>query len=155
MRAEVRPATAEDIEALADRMRQADRDELAASHGHSPREALEKALAASTSAWVGVVDGLPVCMFGVAPASILSGRGVVWMLGAQELDSYPRTFLRRCRGCVDMMHRVYPRLENFVDDRNTTSKNWLRWLGFTLAEEAVTLRSGVQFRHFWRETSHV
>ena len=154
MRAEVRPAVAEDIPAIAAAMRAADRAEVAASHGHTPEQALESSLAASTAAWTGLIDGEPVCMFGVGPISILAGRGAPWMLGTEHLERWPRTFLRRCKACVSAMLAVYPYLENYVDDRNDKSKLWLAWLGFTLAEKAVTLPNGVAFRHFAKQGSN-
>lgn len=148
MRVEVREATADDIPAIAGAMRAADRAEIEASHGHTPDAALRSSLQHSTAAWVGVIEGVPVCMFGVGPISILSGRGAPWMLGTDHIDKWPRTFLRRCRPCVAAMLAVYPYLENYVDDRNEKSKQWLRWLGFALAEKPVTLPNGVAFRHF-------
>lgn len=149
MRVEIREATADDIPALAAGMRQADRDEVEASHGWTdPAFALAESLAFSTRAWTGLIDEEPVCMFGVGPLSILGGRGSPWMLGTDALARRPRTFLRRCRPCVEAMLSVYPWLENYVDDRNVLSKKWLAWLGFTLAAGTVTMRSGAQFRHF-------
>lgn len=148
MRAEIREATADDIPALAAAMRQADREEVDAAHGHTAEEALAASLAGSTRAWTGLVDGEPVCMFGVGPISVLAGRGAPWMLGTDRLERCPRTFLRRSRTCVAAMLAVYPWLENYVAEKNTVSIAWLRWLGFTLAEEPVTLPNGSQFRHF-------
>lgn len=153
MRGEVRLATVEDIAPIAARMRAADRDEIAASHGHTPEQALSASLAGSTAAWTGLIDDEPACMFGVGPIAILAGRGAPWMLGAEVLDRMPRRFLRqeflpRCRESVQAMLAVYPMLENYVDDRNTASKKWLRYLGFALAAEPVMLPSGVNFRHF-------
>lgn len=148
MRVEIRQAVAEDIPALAEAMRAADVAEVLASSGSAPAEALRASLAASSQAWTGLIEGEPVCMFGVAAVSILSGRGAPWMLGADRLERYPMTFLRRCRPCVAAMLAVYPALENYVDERNALSKRWLRWLGFKLADKTVRLPSGVEFRHF-------
>lgn len=153
MRGEVRRAVAEDIPALALAMRMADIREVQSSHGHTPEQAFSASLAASTAAWTGLVDGVPVCMFGVGPIAILAGRGAPWMLGTEALDGMPRKFVRRvfmpaCREAVKAMLSVYPYLENFVDDRNATSKRWLARLGFKLDADPVTLPNGVKFRHF-------
>lgn len=148
MRAEVRPATPEDVAPIAAAMRAADREEVRASHDHTAEQALAASLAASTAAWTGVIDGEPVCMFGVGPVSILGGTGAPWMLGTARLEQYPRTFLRRCRPCVAAMRAVYPMLANYVDDRNEVSKRWLAWLGFTFDDNPIVARSGVAFRKF-------
>ncbi len=150
---EVRAASAEDIASVAARMRAADLAEIAASHGHTPEQALTSSLAGSTRAWTGTIDGTPVCMFGVGPIAILAGRGAPWMLGTEALESMPRKFIRQvfmpqCRRAVADMLAVYPMLENYVDDRNAVSKKWLRRRGFKCAAEPVMLPSGVQFRHF-------
>jgi hypothetical protein len=151
VRAEVREARGEDIPALAATMRPADVAEVAAAVGLGPEAALRASLAASTRAWTGLIDDVPVVMFGVGPASILSGLGRPWMLAAEALERHPVTFLRRCRPCVAAMLAVYPSLGNYVDDRNTVSKRWLGWLGFRLAEGTVKAASGVAFRHFSME----
>lgn len=148
MLVEIREATVDDIPALAAGMRQADRDEVEASHGHNAEEALTSSFAWSSRAWTGLINGEPVCMFGVGPISVLAGRGAPWMLGTTLVERWPRTFLRRCRPCVAAMLAVYPWLENYVDERNTLSQKWLAWLGFTLAAEPVTLTNGARFRHF-------
>lgn len=132
-------------------MRRADREEVLASSGHQPEESLVYSLKVSTAAWTGLIDDEPVCMFGVAPISVLAGRGAAWMLGTDTLERWPRTFLRRCRPCVEVMQAVYPKLENYVADGNALSKAWLKWLGFTLADSVVLL-GGVPFRHFSRVT---
>lgn len=149
MKVEVRPASMDDIAVLAAGMRQADREEVLASSGHGPEESLAYSLQVSTVAWTGLISDEPVCMFGVAPISVLSGRGAVWMLGTDGIERWPRTFLRRCHPCVETMLAVYPTLENYVADGNALSKAWLEWLGFTLADSVVLL-GGVPFRHFSR-----
>lgn len=147
MRVEALPAQLSDIDLLAPRMRASDRAEVMASHGHTPRQALEYSLATSTYAWTGWVGDQPVCMFGVTPISVLGGQGSPWLLGSDELCRWPKTFLRRCRPCVAAMLSVYPLLDNLVHDDNVVSKKWLRWLGFKLAPTAVELPGG-KFRHF-------
>lgn len=151
MNVEIRPARIEDVAAIADRLRQADRDEVMASHSHNAEEALRSSLEVSTAAWTGLIDDVPVCMFGVAPVAVLAGRGAPWLLGTDLIEQFPRTFLRRCRGCVARMLAVYPLLENFVHEGNTVSKQWLAWLGFELAEHPVTVIGGAQFRYFRKE----
>lgn len=155
MNVEIREARAEDIPHLAEHMRKGDRDEIMASHSHSAEDALRSSLEVSTAAWTGLIDGEPVCMFGVGPVSVLAGRGAPWLLGTDKIERFPRTFLRRCRRCVQRMLTVYPLLENFVHEENTVSKQWLAWLGFELADAPVTIVGGAQFRYFKMEAPSV
>ena len=61
---------------------------------------------------------------------ILSGKGSPWLLGTNEIGRYALTFLRANKKYVRRMLEFYPHLENYVDARNTTSIQWLKWLGF-------------------------
>lgn len=122
-------ARPEDVPALVADAREQDVQEMQAL-GDTYEGALRKSLDISTWAVTGCVDGVPVCMFGVAPGSVLGGTGIPWMLGTNALVQHEKAFLRRCRGVVDAMRRTYPSLVNIVDERNTTAKKWLAWLGF-------------------------
>lgn len=148
MKVVIRPAVPEDVEAFAPLIRDADRIEVEASHDMTPREALEYALGLSTVAWSAWVDDHPVCMFGVAPLSILEGRGTPWMLGTEGVTTWPLVFLRRCKQCVKAMRAVYPTLENFVHDDNELAKRWLSWMGFEVSEPVPFGRRGEMFRYF-------
>lgn len=122
-------ARPEDIPALVADARPQDVAEMQAL-GTDYEAALRQSLAISTWAVTGCVDDVPVCMFGVAPGSVLGGVGIPWMLGTTEIVKHEKAFLRRCRGIVDAMLRSYPALLNIVDERNTVAKRWLTWLGF-------------------------
>ena len=105
MKPEIIPASADHIPAIAAHVREADRAELWAASCSTPEQALARSLGASRLAWTGTIDGVPVCMFGVAPASILGDVGRPWMIGTDHLDRHPFVFLRRCKGCVKIIER--------------------------------------------------
>lgn len=126
------PATLEDILELAPRVRQADADEMRASHGLNPMEGLTQSLALSTHAWAGKLDGRVVCVFGVAPATVLTGDGMPWFVASDDIARHQILFLRFCKPVVHEMLRMYPRLFNWVDARNRKAIRWLKWLGFEL-----------------------
>jgi len=131
-RIEVVPAIAGHIAPIAAHMRQADRDEVWASSLNEPETALSASLAASPLAWTGLVDGIPVCMFGAAAAAMLASRGCPWLLGTAAVEDHAVAFLRRNRAQVRLMLEVFGTLANHVDSRNTVSRRWLEWLGFTI-----------------------
>lgn len=132
-------------------MRQADRDEIWASSRSLPVEALVGGFNGSSHVWTGLVGGEPICMFGVAPVSLLSGAGRPWMLGTDGVERHQVAFLRRCRPCVAAMRSVYDSLENWVDERNAVAHRWLRWLGFRLEDPQPWGVDGELFRRFeWR-----
>ena len=81
---------------------------------------------------MGLADGEVLNMFGVAQATLLSSRGVPWMLATQRLERHARPFLRHSRRAVADMKAGSRELQNFVDARNRKAVLWLRWLGFIL-----------------------
>lgn len=147
-RVEVVPAQAEHIVAISDRLRPADVAELWAGSRSEPLDALVRAVRVSSESWAGVVDGETICLFGVAPMSVLGGRGSPWMLGTDGVDRNFVTFLRGCRAVVSRWRSVYPTLENVVDERNVAAHRWLRWLGFTLDEPRPYGPDKMPFRPF-------
>lgn len=139
-------ATAEHIPFIAEHIRLDDEEELWASVGMSPSDALGMSLAESALSWTGTIDGVPVCMFGVAEFS--EGKGRPWMIGTDHLNRYPFIFLSHCRGCLDQMLEHYPYLENYADQRNTRALAWLRWLGFTFDDPEPMGPFGLPFIRF-------
>lgn len=117
---------------VAARMRAADRAEVLAGGGRSPREALERSLALSSHAWAGWIGTEPAAIFGVGPAALVCGIGVPWFLGAEVLERNPRPLLTISRDWLARIAALYPHLENYVDARNGRAIRWLRWLGFTV-----------------------
>lgn len=128
-----REATEDDALFLASRLRLEDVMELQAAHGRSVNVAvvLLKATYASHGAcWVGVADGAPIVLFGVATGK--KNVGIPWLLGSDEVVRHRRIFLRDIKGYLDLVRQRYPRLENAVWVGSETSIRWLRWLGFVL-----------------------
>lgn len=124
--------TPADAAQLVAHMRQADRDEVQASTGDVNSAVVDSVL---HSVWCLSlhIDGELACIFGIAPIDgMLGRRAAPWMLGTPVLDRHPRVLMRHCRPYVAHMAACYPHLLNFVDERNTRSKRWLKAMGFTL-----------------------
>lgn len=148
MRADIKivPARAAHVRTIARRMRQADRDEVAAISKLSPAEALIYSLRKSAHAWTALMDGRPEVMFGVGDLNVLAGVGAPWLLGTDAVEENYVAFLRLSPDFRDQLLRRYSTLRNFVDARNRVSIRWLRWLGFKLFDP-VELR-GHKFHMF-------
>jgi hypothetical protein len=129
------PATTRHIADLAPRVRASDCAEVWATGRHTPAEALQLSVDFSVASIAALADGVPFCIFGVAPRSPLSETGIPWLLGSDDLVTYRRPFLRQGRMYVGAMLSLFPHLENYVDARNTTSIEWLKWLGFDIMPE--------------------
>ena len=145
------PAEAAHIAPIAAHMREVDRHEVKASHGHTPGEALAASLARSDLAWTCLVDEEPAFMWGAArQGSLITRTGSPWLLATPAMYKVRRAFLRHSRHYVELMQVRFPRLENYVHAANRLSLRWLVWCGFTV-EDAPTLISGEPFLFFWRE----
>lgn len=149
IRSKVRPAWAVDILNLGS-LREADENEILAT-GRDPYQALYDSYAASLPhVFTIFVDGKPAGIFGVAQGP-LEGFGIPWMLGNEALVTIPRELITEGREWVDYLNRLYPHLENYVDERNRTSIRWLKAMGFKFPGESFLMPSGYVFRRFTRD----
>lgn len=148
MKVDIVKATTDHIQDIASAIRESDRAELWAGAGVSPEDALRLSLVASSAAWTAIAGGSVVCMFGVSPSPVLQGVGVPWMIGTSNLDRHSRGLLRDSRPFLRDMFENYLTLANYVDDRNTRSIRWLRWLGFTIEAPQPTGPFGLPFHRF-------
>lgn len=132
MIAEVRPTEDGDAEVIAADLRAVDVDELWASNRTTGAECMAYGRRYSGETWTGTFDGVPVCMFGAVPASLLGGVGVPWMVGTTALNRMrgQKALLRASRATISGLSARYSVLANLVDARNGAAIRWLRWLGF-------------------------
>ena len=143
----VRPARMSDAQALAPRLREADRMEIRARSGADPRVALESGIRRSRPCCALLDDaGQVLALFGVSPYPGIAAFGVVWMLGSDALVARRAMFLRTAKFCIAQLHRRYPMLGNVIDARNTVHIRWLQWMGFEMLQRVECF--GVEQRPF-------
>lgn len=143
------PATEAHAVELAPAMRKEDADEIWASSRRRPLDALLYSLEVSRdTTQAGLADGRCVCLWGVAPASLLTDVGRPWLLASKEFERHASRFLRRNREYINEIRRQYPVLENWVDHRNVKSIRWLRWLGFDILPAEPIGPDAVPFHRF-------
>jgi|TARA_R110000744_G_scaffold134634_1_gene243808 hypothetical protein len=138
----VRLATVNDCNLLGPRLRDADKEELKISCGLGPVTALTKSLNDSDAAYVAVDgEGVPILMFGVVKFTMLSfgvGNvnqdfiGVPWMLGGKGIYQHTRQLKSECKEWLDVVHKDYDLLFNYVHAENPKAIRWLQWMGFTM-----------------------
>jgi hypothetical protein len=145
----IRPAVFSDAEAIHYRLRPADRAEVVAASGPDVRGTIFDAIMQSKNPGAAMMKRKIVAVFGVVPVGTLSsGMASPWLLGAPELETIPREFTEAARAYITAARAWYPRLVNFVDDRNTVSKRWLARIGFTLDEPQPFGVERLPFRRF-------
>ena len=125
------PTTVEDVEYIAPRLREADRQECTAATGKDPLEILKMSLLiGDITLTLTATDGTRVGLLGVAK-SHLPDAGVIWLCATDDIYQYQMTFLRRSKKVLPKLLELYPVLHNAVDARNELHIKWLKWMGFT------------------------
>ena len=137
--ARVVPAVAAHVEALAARLREADRHEIRAAFGRPAGAILKAGFGNAKRCWTVLAEGArPIAMFGV-------GRrphpriGTAWLLASDDFERYGRQLRREGPYWVDALMSGHDVLTNFVPDANRVAVRWLVWLGF----ELLALHRGV------------
>lgn len=120
---------------IAYRLRQADIDEVYASHGVSPEEAVRGMLESRgikhAAELFGEPNGRVVAIYGIAKQY---WGGEPWLLGTDELADVYMPFLRQSKIFIRRSLEICGTLANWVDARNELSIRWIRWLGFELGK---------------------
>lgn len=153
---ELVPATLEHAEYIAANVREMDAQEIWASSRQKPFHAMQSGIKYSDQAMTGLVDGIPVLMWGVVFESLVGNIGTPWMIATKHLDQHAVSFLRRCRKPVLDMMKKYDTLINHVDARNICAIRWLGWLGFIVEEQPKPYGvDDVPFHKFRMENNYV
>lgn len=125
-----RPSLPNDPWELAPCMRVDDVAEVKAASGLRPLEALIDGYEMSEQCFSVISDDDRVIgMMGLAPTAV-PDVGIAWMLCADDIFKASKEILRQVGPFLDMWHRRYRILMNFVDARNTMHLKWCRRAGF-------------------------
>lgn len=131
-----RPSRFEDCREMAPNMRSQDADEVLASHGWTPLQALQESyrLSSGSSECNSIIheDGSVVGMFGVADQGAYA---MPWLLGADKMLETRYEFIPQAIEWVKRMSIQHPLLFNFVHKDNTVAIRWLKSLGFEFIKE--------------------
>jgi len=124
-----RLSTLEDIKYLAPRLRQADKEEILASVGLTPYEALMIGYLENVIVFTIVnKNNEPVAIFGINDVG--QNVGAIWLVATDKLKDIQYSFLRENKKVIDFLNTKYKILWNFVDCRNSLHIRWLKWCGF-------------------------
>jgi hypothetical protein len=146
MKIQIVNAKAEHIEHIAANVREADKQEMKDYANMTPLQALEISFYNSKGeAWTGLVDDVPVTMFGVGKPNY------IWLVGTTDIHKYDKLFLIKSRKILKKLMEKHPILENYVELKNTRSVQWLAWLGFNMEQPEPMGVNNELFCHFWLE----
>ena len=129
----VRPSKREDCYNLAKSMRKDDVQELFASTGSNPAQALIVAyLSSHRHCYSLILEDEVVGMFGIN--RINEKVGIPWLLGSDKLTKYRVEFHKLAYKYLNTFMDEYNVLFNYVDKRNWQAVRWLKVLGFTFTK---------------------
>lgn len=137
-------------------LREADKQEVRASHDMSTEEALRHSLDSSTSTWVIYYDNRIIAAFGVSKLKN-TALAMPWLLGTEDLHKIKFRIIKYSMLIIEYLmfqDETVNCLVNFVSTKHTEAIKWLRWLGFTISDKEMYLHDdGVSFKQFykWRE----
>ncbi len=150
---EYRDATLKDVLELSKTMRKGDVEEIQASNGITPYEALLMGFKVS-KATVATADGEVIAMFGVASGA--EGIGTPWLLGSDLMATMKKELLEHPVKWLKEVNEKYPILINYVDARNKVAIRWLKHLGFTFVQRIPEYGNArIPFYEFVRIKTHV
>jgi len=119
---------------VAENMRAHDVEEVYLQSRLKPYDGLRITCLCSPYKKTALIEGEPVAIFGASANSLLSGKGMPWILCTDQVCRYPQTYLRHSRQWVKRMSEYFPTLENYVNVNNKFTIKWLKWCGFDILE---------------------
>ena len=131
-------ATPENTEFVAQHLRPGDKMELAHNGRVDFAAAVRESVRVSPFAFCALLDGEPVCVFGLKPDGVISKRACVWLLGTPTLNTIKKGFAKTCRMVLTGLWDIYPELYNAVDANYPQAIRLLQFLG---AEFGQTVKS--------------
>ena len=144
-----RSPTPADIAFLAANMRQADIAEIqAAGDARSLFDVVRDGVFDSDLCVAVESCGELLCIGGAAGRSLMSSKGIAWMLCTKAIEKHNRLFLLHRRDCVRVLLLRYASLHNCVDANNVKSIRWLKKMGFAIQEPLPHPISGRMFCRF-------
>lgn len=148
---ELRSISSSDIEKLDGfKLRPEDIEELVVATPFSePTSALLYTIAhdENTSVAYDHISGEVFMYYGCASVGNI---GMPWMVATPLLDKYIYSMVKEGKKIVSEMLAKHPILLNYVDARNTTHIQWLKWMGFSFEEKFNQKIEGYKFLYFYK-----
>ena len=145
-----RPATVDDIYAIAPHLRAGDIMEMReTAPGRDLQEILWECVCRSTNPRCITINGKPAALMGIVP-SAKPLIAVPWLLGTYDVRKAPLGFLRTVRLFFTAAHDYWPILTNVVPTNNVENIRFIEALGFVVGRASVVLINGHAYLPFHR-----
>jgi hypothetical protein len=91
--------------------------------------ALAHCVGPTSDLWLGLINGRPVCAWGLVPPTMLSDRAYLWLYATPAIDEHKFLFIRRSMRVVEDLRQLYPVMYGVCDVTNPRAIRWLKRLG--------------------------
>jgi hypothetical protein len=88
----------------------------------------------STAMWVGFIDGVLACVWGLVPPTLLSEQAYLWLHHTDTIKGHEFLFIRRSQIAVADMLLIHPLIVGHAEVGNARGIKWLKWLGAVFGE---------------------
>ena len=95
---------------------------------------METCVALSSDVWTGMIDGEVVCVWGVAPPSLMSQRAYLWLYTTDKVKEHQFSFVRHSQIVLEDLLNVYDLITGHCVIGQDNSIRWLKWLGAQFGE---------------------
>lgn len=133
---------------LADHLREIDRREVLAVSHYDLRGSIAESIIQSDRAFVGLLGGEPIGVYGVVKTSLLMRTGRPWLLATPRILECRKSVWAESLRFVQWMLDEYLHLSNYVSAENRDSIRWLKRLGFAIHEPQAYGKHGEMFCYF-------
>jgi len=79
--------------------------------------------------WRGMVNDNVACVWGLAPATILSDKAYIWLYTTKYADEHPFLLVRYSQIMMEHMLKQFSLIVGHTQAENTRAIKWLKWLG--------------------------
>ena len=124
-----RRPTEEDILYLSAHLRKEDRRELVGMVGPDIEREIRHCVETSDTAYACCLGGKTLAAFGVICKNPFERHGIIWMLASEETAKHKIYTGKWTRRGIKAFLQDWEVLYNFVDEGNTETIKWLKWIG--------------------------
>lgn len=103
--------------------------ELAEIYQMTLAETMRRNLSGSTEAWSMFAGDELLCMFGIAPVSMLDAAGEFWIAGSVNICRHRLSFARQCRRFLPTLMANWTEVQAVFEHGRADILRWAKWMG--------------------------
>lgn len=123
------PTQSTHLPLIAAAVSQAGTQELAEVYGMTVHESLRRNVAASLESWTMFSQGDALCLFGIAPVSVMHKQGEFWIVSTTHIARHRFAFARLCKTFLPLLLSSWEEVSCVLEHQRSDVLRWALWLG--------------------------